>query len=78
MTDDYQPPSCDFHDVLEDHAVRKVRTELRWRDAESGERRETITLITDVFTRDGAEYLTTGDGDEIRLDRLEAVDGQTD
>ncbi|MEQ9104768.1 MAG: hypothetical protein RIE53_08725 [Rhodothermales bacterium] len=68
----YTPIDCGFHDRLEDYAVRRVPVDVVLEKvAVSG-------LITDVFARDGADWmvLQTATGTEtIRLDRIRSVNG---
>lgn len=54
--------------------MRRSRVPLRYRGP-GGEAVERVAAIHDVRTRDGAEYLVLDDGEEIRLDRLQRVDG---
>lgn len=77
----YRPVSCDFHDRLEDFAVRRrrVRIKVESEDADlpaspdqdriSGPEHE--GLIRDIRTTDRKEeFLTLDDGTDIRLDRI--------
>lgn len=68
----YLPISCEFHDQLEIHAMRHKPVRIRYRDL-SGMELERDAIITDVFARDGADYLTLSDGELLRLDQLIAV-----
>lgn len=77
MTNDrthYHPISCEFHDRLEDLATLRKRARIRFRD-EGGSEQDRDTVITDVFAREGAEYLSMGTGETLRLDQLVEVDG---
>ena len=77
MTNDrthYHPISCEFHDRLEDLATLRKRARISVRD-ESGSDQYRDTVITDVFAREGAEYLSLDTGETLRLDRLVEVDG---
>ncbi|MTV41365.1 hypothetical protein [Duganella radicis] len=74
MTTDYQPISCDFHDLLEVHATKRQATTIQFRDAD-GQLQTRHAIITDVFARDGADYLTLSTGETLRLDQLIDVDG---
>ena len=68
---DYQPVSCDYHDQLEAAAMHKQPVELEFE--ENGTRHNERGIIADVFTREGAEYVTVkGESAslEIRLDRI--------
>lgn len=71
--DPYEPIGCTLHDRLEDWAVRGTRVRIRWRTQE-GERGVT-DHIADVEARAGAEWLRTGGGEWVRLDRLVEVEG---
>lgn len=71
--EDYQPISCDFQDLLEVHATRRQPTPVRFRDAD-GQLQTRVAVITDVYARDGADYLTLSSGDTLRLDQLVEVD----
>ena len=70
----YDPISCEFHDRLEDLATLRKRARISFRD-ESGGDQHRDTVITDVFAREGAEYLSMGTGETLRLDQLVEVDG---
>jgi Rho-binding antiterminator len=74
MSTDYQPIDCSLHDRLEALATLRRECDVVYRDAH-GERRETRERIVDVFARAGEELVKLESGTEIRLDRLEAVDG---
>jgi Rho-binding antiterminator len=73
--DDYKPVDCGLHDRLEELATLRQPALITFRD-ERGEVREARSTVNDVFTSDGAEFVRTDDGQEIRLDRIEHVDGQ--
>jgi Rho-binding antiterminator len=74
MSTDYQPIDCSLHDRLEALATLRQECDVVYRDAD-GERRETRERIVDVFARAGEELVRLESGTEIRLDRLEAVEG---
>ena len=69
----YTPIQCDLVDELHIRAMRSRDVTLRF--AENGVTTERGGVITDVFTKDGAEFLTLADGLKIRLDDLIEVDG---
>jgi len=71
----YEPIPCSVHDKLEETAVRRTVAHFVVRD-DDGETRELQDRVVDVFPRDGVEYMRTGEGQEIRLDRLESVNGE--
>lgn len=69
----YFPVSCDLHDFLEAAATTRASVQVQFRDAH-GIPQHRSTRIVDVFSRSGAEYLSIGTGETVRLDRLIAVD----
>jgi len=76
MTSDapgYSPISCDFHDILEAAATSRKAVHLRFLD-EEGSLQHRSASIVDIFSRNGAEYLSTSSGETLRLDRLIAVE----
>ena len=70
----YIPINCDFHDLLESLATTQKRVRIGF-DDEEGEVQHRSAIITDVFAREEAEYLTMSTGETLRLDRLLTVDG---
>ncbi len=70
----YHPISCDFHDLLEIHATSRKPVPIVYRD-DAGNAATVSAVITDVFARSGADYLSLDSGDTLRLDRLIEVDG---
>jgi Rho-binding antiterminator len=71
---EYRPIACGLHDRLEALATTGVVVPIVVRAAD-GERRILQDRLVDVFARDGEEFVRTGRGETIRLDRLESVDG---
>lgn len=71
---DYQPISCEFHDVLEALATQRKEVVVEYRDAEGGLHKTTAAIL-DVFAQDKAEYASLTSGEKLRLDQLVAVDG---
>lgn len=76
MTAQYHPISCDFHDLLEALATARQTAQIRFRDG-GGALQHRSAAITDVFSRNGAEYLVISTGETLRLDQLIAVDDTT-
>jgi Rho-binding antiterminator len=72
--DDYKPVDCSLHDRLEAFATTGQPCRIEY-TSEDGGRRQAQDRIADVFASDGAEYIRTRGGEEIRLDRIEQVDG---
>lgn len=71
---DYQPISCEYHDLLEVHATKRKPAQISFRD-EDDSVKSVNAVITDVFARAGADYLTLSTGETLRLDQLIEVDG---
>lgn len=71
----YEPIDCSLHDELEARATRGTRCAIRFRGETDGDTRQVTDRIVDVFARDGEEFIRLSSGEEIRLDRLVAVDG---
>jgi len=70
----YRPIACSVHDRREAIATVGRTVQLVFRDAD-GSVRETMDRLVDVFARDGEEFVVTGAGEVVRLDRLESVAG---
>jgi Rho-binding antiterminator len=70
----YSPIDCSLHDRLEELATLRRECSIAYRGAD-GEQRETRGRIVDVFARGGEEFVMLDGGAEVRLDRLEEVDG---
>jgi len=70
----YHPISCEFHDRLEDLATLRKTVRIGYSD-ESGMEQIRDTVITDVFARDGEEFVILDSARHVRLDRLIEVDG---
>ena len=73
---EYVPISCTFHDLLESHAISRKQVDICFRDS-NGDAQRCSATITDVFARDGADYLVLSTGETLRIDRLIEVDGAT-
>ncbi|MEM1215472.1 MAG: hypothetical protein AAGJ82_07300 [Bacteroidota bacterium] len=71
----YVPIDCQYNDRLLDHATLRSRIKLAYQTANGSV--EITTVIKDVYTQEGAEYLLTQAGEVIRLDQLLAVDEVT-
>lgn len=69
----YEPISCDFHDLLEDLATTRRWAQFRFVD-EAGLPQQRQAKVLDLRSRDRVEYMVLSNGEEVRLDRLVAVD----
>lgn len=74
MDNDYRPIDCSLHDQIELLALRGRPVVLRVREPD-GTTREIEDTVVDWVARDGVEWVITGAGEEIRMDRLVTVDG---
>lgn len=70
----YIPVNCEFHDHLEDFATLRKPVSVSYLD-EAGGAQQRTSVITDVFARSGADWLTLDSGELVRLDRLGEVNG---
>lgn len=70
----YNPISCEFHDVLEALATVRRPASISFHD-DDGALQQRTAIIHDVYSRDGAEYLSLSSGETLRLDQLVEVDG---
>ncbi|TFW18641.1 hypothetical protein [Duganella callida] len=73
-TEMYQPISCDYHDRLEALAIKRQSIVIQFRETD-GKVQTRDAIVTDVYARSGADYLTLSTGETIRLDQLIEVDG---
>lgn len=70
----YVPIDCSYYDVLESLAVRRRLVQIVFEDA-GGLQYEVESRIVDVFTRGEEEFVRLENGLDVRLDRLQSVDG---
>ena len=70
----YIPVNCEFHDHLEDFATLRKPVSVSYLD-EAGGAKQRTSVITYVFARSGADWLTLDSGELVRLDRLVEVNG---
>lgn len=67
---DYNPIPCRVYDTLELSIMQKRALACKVRNTD-GSYISTKLHITDIYSRDGAEFAKTTDGAEIRLDFIE-------
>lgn len=70
----YQPINCEFHDLLEAHATLRKPVQIGIRN-ETGAVQYCTASITDLYAKDGAEYMSMSTGDTVRLDQIEEIGG---
>ncbi|MEQ1856805.1 MAG: hypothetical protein ABL963_10055 [Longimicrobiales bacterium] len=73
MRPSYRPIDCSLHDRLESFATQRVECRIVFR-REDGTEWVMVDRIRDVFAKGGEEWLTTFSGEQIRLDRIGAVE----
>ncbi|MBS1948534.1 MAG: hypothetical protein JST47_12275 [Bacteroidetes bacterium] len=76
MDEKYKPVSCNFYDELETLAIQHKDCDIVfW--GESGAKVIVHDRIRNLFTTgDKSEFLETGKGIQIRLDKIIEVDGK--
>ncbi|MEL6274054.1 MAG: hypothetical protein AAFQ37_01645 [Bacteroidota bacterium] len=72
----YQPISCDYYDILEALAVRRVSTEVAFFTPNEKLEHLSGVKIVNLYTREKEEFMELDDGTIIRLDRLKSVNGE--
>jgi Rho-binding antiterminator len=75
MENPYNPIDCNFYDYFLDASTRKLPSEIRYWEAGN----EVVlknAIITDVFTRQGEEFLLTNTALIIRLDQVISLNGR--
>jgi Rho-binding antiterminator len=72
MTDKYIPISCNYHDILESISMRRELCTITYVD-ESNAQHTVRDRISDIFARQGEEFIKLDSGTMIRLDRLRLV-----
>lgn len=70
----YQPVSCTFFDKIEDLAERKAEVRIKYID-HAKQLNSTVGHITNIFTENKEEFLVIDYDDEIRLDRIQEING---
>ena len=73
MYTDYRPINCDFHDHLLDRATRRASVRVTYSTKDGKVTKESV--IKDVYTKKGEEFMLLSTGNVIRLDHLIEVDG---
>lgn len=68
----YQPINCEFHDAIESYATRRETVDIVVVDSAEVSR-SIRTVVCDVYSRNGEEFLLTDCGERIRLDKLKSI-----
>ncbi len=75
MEKKYHPINCNYYDELVLLVMRKKHCEIIYLN-EANEQITELAMITDVFTKEKAEYIKLSNNQIIRLDRLISADGK--
>ncbi|MDT1883298.1 hypothetical protein FPK44_21570, partial [Acinetobacter baumannii] len=70
----YHPINCEFHDLLEAHATLRKQVQIGIR-SETGAVHYCTASITDLYAKNGAEYMSISTGETVRLDQIAEIDG---
>lgn len=73
MNTKYFPIDCGLHDELELRSIRKQKIKLTYLN-DKNEIETNDCIITDVYSKDNAEFLKTDFGLTIRLDNILEMD----
>lgn len=68
----YQPVNCEFHDAIESYATRREAVDIVVEDSAEVSR-SIRTVVCDVYSRNGEEFLLTDGGERIRLDKVKTI-----
>lgn len=71
----YMPINCSYYDYLLELSTLKKEVLIQFKTIDDT-KDEIISIIKDVYTKKGAEYLLTSEDLEIRLDKLITVNHQ--
>jgi Rho-binding antiterminator len=68
----YQPINCEFHDAIESYATRRETVDIVVEDSAEVSR-NIRTVVCDVYSRNGEEFMLTDGGEILRLDRIKSI-----
>lgn len=72
----YTPIDCNYYDRLEALATLRQRIRIDYRNEKGEATVLEYAMIVDLQTRNKEEFMILENGQEIRLDKLIAVDGK--
>jgi len=75
MIDKYIPINCEFLDRIEHWCIKREYSNITYRQGNFPRDLQIAGIITDIFTRNKAEFLMLDNGSEIRLDKIVSVNG---
>jgi len=72
MNTKYHNISCSYYDQIEAYATKRTRCLIAYLD----DSEKTVEgIITDIYSLEGAEYLTVNNETAIRLDHIRSING---
>lgn len=74
MQNTYQPISCSYHDILLAQATKRLYSKIEYY-TEIGELMTTMSVIKDIYTKKGEEFMELANGEIIRYGNF--IDGKT-
>ena len=72
---EYTPISCATYDDIIRYVTHKAPVTMTLETDGSTETKD--VLVTDVYTKESVEYMTTGEGNTYRLDQIRSIQGDT-
>lgn len=72
----YQPIDCNIYDELVLLIMRKQNIKLEFKNTNDSST-EVETKLTNIYTKEGEEFITLESGQDIRLDKILKIDGKT-
>ncbi len=72
LSNTYKPINCDLHSHIEDHIVKKNRVNMYYLD-ENGNKKNMTTILVDVWTENGKEFLRADSNLSLRLDQITRI-----
>jgi Rho-binding antiterminator len=73
MSDKYIPINCEFLERLELWSLQKTNCNIIYQQGNFPRNIEINAIISDIISRNKADFLILDSGDEIRLDRIISV-----
>jgi Rho-binding antiterminator len=75
MKNNYKPIDCDLYDELVLLIMRKQRIQICIQN-ENGLEEEMDTVLKDIYSKEGEEFVLLENGNNLRLDKLVKIDGK--
>jgi Rho-binding antiterminator len=75
MKNNYKPIDCNLYDELILLIMRKQNIQILFQN-ESGAEEEMDTVLKDIYSKEGEEFILLENGNTLRLDKLLKIDGK--